>query len=311
MKTDHHGKSARWNRVAISLWISFLPFVANAGEVGISSETPLVDGDDIANLTWSDTVTEKVFSDASNPGQTFTTGNQPEGYSLNSLSLQVNSTSLTDPEPSGRNYTIRVVEVVDGGATTTIAFEAGHLQSGAWSSGDWFTWTLDSPVRLSPNTRYGFDIEYVSGGNWRNGIPYLRYNRTDDVAGGSWYRKTDGDPVDIQESSGRDFVFHLDIGNGTGRLGVPEITSIVPISEGIWELTLEGSADTGYRLISSPTLDFENGIGIEGLTQGDEINDPGTVSGGNLLTTNGEGQGKVRVVLAGDPSNFVRAQAEQ
>jgi hypothetical protein len=92
---------------------------------------------------------------------------------------------------------------------------------------------------------------------------------------------------------------------------VQEITSIVPISEGIWELTLVGRAGTGYRLISSLTLDFENEIGIEGLTHGDEINDLGTVSGGNLLTPNGEGQGKVRVVLAGDPSNFVRAQAEQ
>ena len=217
MKISHYSTLTKPNRIVMPLFASCFALAANAGEVVISSETPVVNGADIANLTWTDTPTEKVYSDASNPGQTFTTGDNPEGYSLHSLSLQLNSTSLTDPAPTGRFYTIRVVKVADGGATTTIALESDHIQNGAWSSGDWITWALDAPVRLLPDTLYGFDIEHVSGGSWPNGIPYLRYNRTDDLAGGSWYRKADGDPAEINDDAGRDFVFHLDLPSGIDR----------------------------------------------------------------------------------------------
>ena len=282
---------------------------AEGGEVTFSSETPVVNAADIANLTWTDTRTEKVYSDASNPGQTFTTGDDPDGYALNSFSIQINSTSKTDPEPAGRFYNIRVIRIDEGGATTTVALETDHVQNGPWSEGDWMTWTLDVPVNLLPDTQYGIDIEHVSGGGWPNGIPYLRYNQSDDYAEGSGYNRADGDPAEINDDARRDFVFHLDIGTGSGPVDVPEIISFVSVGDGVWELVIEGRADTGYRFVSSSTLEFGAGTEINSLSQGDEENDAGTVADGSLLTTNEDGLGKVQLTLAGDLSDFVRVEA--
>jgi hypothetical protein len=107
----------------------------------------------------------------------------------------------------------------------------------------------------------------------------------------------------------------LDI-NLAGHTGVvpepsaPEITSITSITAitaiggGVWELTLEGEADTGYEFHSSTTLDFTPGTLVESLT---EVG-PGVVTDGNLLTTDSSGDATVRMTLTRDPADFVRAQ---
>ena len=84
----------------------------------------------------------------------------------------------------------------------------------------------------------------------------------------------------------------------------PELTSITPVGGGVWELTLEGEADTGYEFRSSTTLDFTPGTLVESLT---EVG-PGVVTDGKLLTTDSEGDATVRMTLVGDPADFVRAQ---
>ena len=90
--------------------------------------------------------------------------------------------------------------------------------------------------------------------------------------------------------------------------GNPQITSFTRVSGDTWEVTLEGASNTGYEFYSSTDLTFSPGTLIETLAQGDEINDPGTVTDSNLLTTDSEGNGKVRMTLTGDPSDFVRAE---
>ena len=100
--------------------------------------------------------------------------------------------------------------------------------------------------------------------------------------------------------------------SGLGFEAVPEtgvaITEITSVGGGTWELTLEGEASTGYEFRSSPILDFDPGALVINLTQG-APGDPGDISGTNdsVLTTDGNGDGTVRMMLAG-PANFVRAQ---
>jgi hypothetical protein len=88
----------------------------------------------------------------------------------------------------------------------------------------------------------------------------------------------------------------------------PNITTFTAIGGGVWELTLVGNANTHYEFRSSTTLEFNPGTLVENLTQGD-AGDPGTVGGTNnsVLTTDGSGDATVRLVLTGDPRNFVRA----
>ena len=89
----------------------------------------------------------------------------------------------------------------------------------------------------------------------------------------------------------------------------PKITSITSVGSDTWELTLTGDANAGYAFYSSPALDFTPGTLIENLTQGDP-GDAGAVGGTNdsVLTTDGSGDGKVRVTLSGSSADFVRAQ---
>lgn len=289
----------------------FLVCLCDAGVVTFAATTPEVNDGDIANLTWTDTVTEKVYSDASNPGQSFTTGESPSGYLLKAFAIQINTTSSVYPAPTGRNYGVRVVSIGEDGVTSTIALETDHIQTGSWKAGDWMTWTLDTPVLLDPESQYGIDIEHMAGGNWRNGIPYLRYNRSDDLVGGDYYRKADGDPAEINAGDARDLVFHLDLdpANGNTTPGL-SITKFSKVGEGGWGVVLTGLPNTAYELRSDPALNFEPGILIENFSQGTPGIDPGSIGGPNdsVVTTDESGDATVRVMLAGGTSNFLRVE---
>jgi hypothetical protein len=89
----------------------------------------------------------------------------------------------------------------------------------------------------------------------------------------------------------------------------PRITSFNSVGTNLWELTLAGKAETGYEFYSSTTLEFTPGTLLENLTQGDP-GDAGTIGGTNdsVLTTDANGDGKVRVILTGSPADFLRAR---
>lgn len=89
----------------------------------------------------------------------------------------------------------------------------------------------------------------------------------------------------------------------------PKITSFVPAGSGVWELTLAGTPGKTFEFRSSTTLTFNPGALVENLTQGNPGTDPGSIGGANnsRVTTDGGGNAKVRFVLSGSPSDFVRA----
>ncbi len=89
----------------------------------------------------------------------------------------------------------------------------------------------------------------------------------------------------------------------------PFITSFTSVGGQSWELTLSANPNTGYQFHSSVDLTFNPGTLVTTLSQANPAGDPGTVTGGNTLTTDGTGHGKVRLVLTGDPADFVRARS--
>ncbi|MDF7823470.1 glycoside hydrolase family 88 protein [Pontiellaceae bacterium B12227] len=89
----------------------------------------------------------------------------------------------------------------------------------------------------------------------------------------------------------------------------PSITSFISFGGGTWELIIGGMPQTGYAFYSSPDVTFTNAAIVNSLMQANPTGDPGTVTGGNLLTTDGDGNGKVRMILTTDPSGFVRVQS--
>lgn len=91
--------------------------------------------------------------------------------------------------------------------------------------------------------------------------------------------------------------------------GAPRITSINAVGGGVWELTLEGDAGTDYQFYSSADLTFNPGTLIDSLTQANPSEDAGTVTSGDLLTTDANGDGKVRLILGGATRDFVRAES--
>ena len=220
--------------VAAVAMVGLVTTSANADLV-IHAAAPMVNGADIANLTWDSDGGQltKTFTDTLNPGQSFTTGANAGGYTLNSFSLQTHTPSQNDGH-GAREWEMRVIAISGSGAgatSTTVAQALAISQApGTFAVADWFTWSFDSPVALSANTVYGIDVEHSLSDDWRNGITYFRHNNADNIAGGHWYVRGDGDPGTFSDytRTGRDFVFHVDL----TATAVPEPASLALLGLG-------------------------------------------------------------------------------
>ena len=103
------------------------------------------------------------FDNATPPGQTFTTGSNPGGYVLNSLSLLTAGNGGQLPA-NGQNYIVYFYSVTGSNATLMDSYES---QSGfAFNELDWLQWT-GLGVGLQPNSQYAYSFHRVSSG-WEN-----------------------------------------------------------------------------------------------------------------------------------------------
>jgi hypothetical protein len=103
------------------------------------------------------------FDNATPPGQTFTTGSNPGGYVLNSLSLLTAGDGGQLP-PNGQNYFVYFYSVTGSNATLIASYES---QGGViFNEYDWLQWTGFS-VGLQPNSQYAYSFQRVSSG-WEN-----------------------------------------------------------------------------------------------------------------------------------------------
>ncbi|MGD0412911.1 MAG: chitobiase/beta-hexosaminidase C-terminal domain-containing protein [Verrucomicrobiota bacterium] len=89
------------------------------------------------------------------PGQTFTTGSNPEGYVLNSVALKTSGNGSTST-PAGNStayalYVYTVTNVSAGNATLIASYSA----TAAFTQDDWLQWT-NLGLALNPNALYAF-----------------------------------------------------------------------------------------------------------------------------------------------------------
>ncbi len=207
-------RSAYTSALVLTAWL-FAPHI-QAATMTASSELPARVGDDISNIpdlppeiaTGSDKWWVSSATAYGNPGmtvgQTFTTGNG--AFLLTAVTFRVRD--ATSPT---KTYTLRVGTVL-GATFETIASETA-TQDFATAVDDYWTWTFDTPVLLSPNTLYGVDVGINSStSDWKTGIPYVHYTSASTYADGTRFRSgTAGNGIgddSISHTSG-DRIFHL------------------------------------------------------------------------------------------------------
>jgi len=227
---------------------------AGAATVTISPVAPVVDGADIAELTKTGTTTDKLWSDTRALGQTFLTGGQD--VILDAITLQ-NSTNV----PGTKTYTIRVGQVA-GTSFTQMASETG-VQSSAIAVDDYITFTLASPVLLSANTTYGFDLAMNSSTTgWQSGIPYLHLTPNTDYPNGQAFRSTqNGVGTPTFSFINNDRIFHLNL-----TVAAPPYDVAVGATAGNWglEWTYEPPEQLILDKIATDLLPFDKEITVTG-----------------------------------------------
>jgi hypothetical protein len=137
------------------------------GDIGPNPPTP--GPDDQSQLTVGGGNPDGLnyyFDNGTPPGQTFTTGSNPGGYTLNTLSLGTAGGS-GQLSPNGQAYVLRLYQMANGTNATLIAT---YTSQGAFTftDNDWLQWTnLGAP--LSPNTIYAYSFGRIStGAGWEN-----------------------------------------------------------------------------------------------------------------------------------------------
>lgn len=185
-------RSAQLVRIlALVAMAIFLPGAAHAAIASFSTNPPVLGSIIISNLTGSppspahgsdtspSTNVNSLFTyvafDKTVPGQTFTTGADPNGYKVLAVTLRqvVYNTFSWIP---GINYTIRITRPLSTSTLSVLATETAEVTadwtdcntcnfpsigSGASKgagTGRYITFTLDTPVPLAANTTYGFDV---------------------------------------------------------------------------------------------------------------------------------------------------------
>ncbi len=150
---------------------------ATLTDIGVTAPTP--GPNDIAQLTAplgssSPDGLNYYFDNGSPPGQTFTTGNNPNGYLLTSLSLYTAGNSGSLPA-AGQAYLLRVYSVSGTNATLLATYISAN--NFIFTDLDWLQWT-NLGVALAPNGQYAYSFGRIgSGSGWENmgnvgGDPY-------------------------------------------------------------------------------------------------------------------------------------------
>ncbi|HSP41434.1 MAG TPA: M60 family peptidase N-terminal accessory domain-containing protein, partial [Luteolibacter sp.] len=194
--------------VALACLAVSLPH-SRAATMSASATAPVVDDEDIANYGAA-SGTDKWFTgtsaDAAAKGQTFTTGGA--AVRLKSVSYQITDTQKAEPT---KTYAIRVGKAA--GTAFTLIHSENATQNFTWNSGEFMTWTFDTPVLLEPYTTYGIDVGMLTSTSaWQTGIPYINVTGDDFPGGGQYSSGTSGTGTStLGYQIGSDRVFHLDI----------------------------------------------------------------------------------------------------
>ncbi len=181
-------------------------YTAQTGEGRLAAHAapPEVVGAGIANLPSRPGGEIKLWNDIPVVGQTFSIGDTP--LILNAVTVHC----ATDVPPT-KEYVLRVGHV--SGDNFVVVAQRSAQQYDSIRANDYLTFSLDPPVTLLANGRYGFDVGMVaSSTEWRDGLPYLFRSADSDYDGGSAYRSGDnGEGNSTISFIHHDLIFHLDL----------------------------------------------------------------------------------------------------
>jgi len=143
-------------------------------DFGAAAPTPGVD--DVSQLLTGSGNPDGLnyyFDNSAPPGQTFTTGSNPNGYVLNSVYIATAGGGGNLPA-GGQAYILRLYSV--SGTNATLLYSITSQSGFTFTETDWLLWTNFPAIGLLPNTQYAYSLRRVSSG-WENmanvsGNPY-------------------------------------------------------------------------------------------------------------------------------------------
>ena len=145
-------------RVKLFAGLVVAAMTAQAASISLSGTAPTVDNADISQLaggTGHAADEGDVWGGRPAMGQSFTTGVNALGYTLDAFSFK-SHTSGGNAAADDQQYTFRV-GTVSGGVFTPLVTESSVVGE-TFTQSDWWTMEFSSPVTLSSNTTYAIDI---------------------------------------------------------------------------------------------------------------------------------------------------------
>lgn len=254
----------------------------SATTLTISSTAPIPGPDDISNVSgaahdganvgngtiFADGAANDAFTyiagDRPAQGQTFTTGNNTNGYTLTSIWLKhAGYTSNTDltwwQMNAGAIITVRVTDPALAGtagcalATETYATTGSEGWSGAQNSpngdGNWVQLTLTTPVALALNKTYGFDVTSSTTAAF---FEWLGTSNNVYTGGNAYNGNTIGAPDNSMNSLAGDRVFLVSLTKGSNPVVIPNPFVAVPFD--LTNVTLLPSAFQTNMLVDKAYL---------------------------------------------------------
>ncbi|MGA2659723.1 MAG: hypothetical protein ABSH34_19625 [Verrucomicrobiota bacterium] len=193
--------------VALSVLYAITPAVLT----DMGSAAPVPEGDDIAQLTPASTYSSPdglnyYFDNSLPPGQTFTTGSEPNGYTLTSVAIKLAGNNGGSLPAAGQAYLLRLYEVSGGNAIlNSILTSQDHF---TFTTMDWLRFS-GFTVPLAANTTYAYSLgRSSSGSGWEN----LSNVSGDPYAGGEVALiPTGGGTITFGSSHGFDGTFMLSL----------------------------------------------------------------------------------------------------
>ncbi len=159
-----------------TITVTYADTTATLADIGATDPVLSFEGDISQLLSAAGTADglNYYYDNGNPPGQTFTTGSNPNGYTLTSLAIRLAGNAGGIPS-AGQAYILRIYSVAGSTATlyATYTSQAGFT----YTTSDWLRWS-GFELPLSPNATYAYTFARVaSGGGWErldntSGNPY-------------------------------------------------------------------------------------------------------------------------------------------
>lgn len=154
----------KWLLTAISLSLFGGAHAQGVFDFGATAPTPGLA--DISQLTGGHDNGGSYYVDSGNPGQTFTTGSNPQGYSLLNIYIKTRSSGAGGGQPGLSAYTLRIYSLTNtASGTATLITTYVTTNQATFTQGDWFEFTGLTNL-FQPNAIYGFALSRNGSGWW-------------------------------------------------------------------------------------------------------------------------------------------------